>query len=181
MNVPVTNSAGQPTTLSVPLAAGDERVAGATCGSSGGNAPTATGGTPIGAVYVDPSGTVEAAATDGSAAAVTGVTVTLSRQDPSTLSYAPAPLGSAIMSLANRTSPQTTAADGAFGWDTVAGTYQIAAQNSGCTTSTASSLVETVPPPATGLVLTLDCLGLTRARSPTSPTVPALNSAPSGP
>ncbi len=143
----------------------------------GTNTPTPTATpvviTPIGSLYVDPSGTVQATATDGSTVPVSGATVTLSRQDPTSLSYTPVPNGSAIMSPSNRTNPQTTGATGTFAWDTIAGTYEISAQMAGCTPTPVTSPAETVPPPALGIVLTLSCPNLTLASTTTTLSTPA--------
>jgi hypothetical protein len=175
MNVPVTDSAGRSAVLPVPLLACDTRlVSAATCGGSG-SGSASSGGTPdysgtdvpIGGVYVDPSGIVQATTSNGSVVPLSGASVTLSIQDPTTSLYSAVPQGSDIMSPGNQINPQTTVADGSFGWDTLAGTYEITAQMSGCT-SPVTSPAETVPPPATGLVLTLNCPGLTQASTTTS-------------
>lgn len=176
MNVPVTDSAGRSAVLPVPLLACDTRlVSAATCGGSGSGSASSGGGTPgysgpnipIGGVYVDPSGIVQATTSNGSVVPLSGASVTLLLQDPTTSLYSAVPQGSDIMSPGNQINPQTTVADGSFGWDTLAGTYQITAQMSGCT-SPVTSPAETVPPPATGLVLTLNCPGLTQASTTTS-------------
>ena len=112
---------------------------------------------PIGGIYVDPSGVVETALPGGGTAPVSGATVTLSAQDPSSLTYAAVPSGSAVMSPSNRDNPTTTGADGSFGWDTIAGTYEITATDASCSNSPQTTGPITVPPPATGLVITLDC------------------------
>jgi len=179
MNVPVTDSAGRSAILPVPLLACDIRlVSAATCSAPGSGTPGGgSGGTPsysgpnipIGGVYVDPSGIVQASTSDG-VVPLSGASVTLSLLDPATGLYLAVPQGSDIMSPGNQINPQTTLADGAFGWDTLAGTYEITAQMSGCT-SPVTSPPETVPPPATGLVLTLNCPGLTQAATTTSLTV----------
>jgi hypothetical protein len=176
LNVPVTNSSGQPATLPVPLEACDERVVPPTqCGgqnpnTNGTNGTTTGGTTPVGGIFVDPSGTVDTTTAGGTMVPVAGATVTLSLEDPSTSTFAVVPNGSDVMSPANRTNPQTTGADGSFGWDTLAGTYQVSAAATGCTQTSASTLTETVPPPATGLVLSLDC---PNAPAPASTTLTA--------
>jgi len=172
MNVPVTDSAGQPATLLVPLLGCDTRVVpGSSCGG-GVTTSTTTGGTStIGGVYVDPSGTVQTSA----GVPISGASVALARQDSADSSYTTVPNGSDIMSPGNRVNPQTTGADGGFGWDTIAGTYEITAQKAGCG-SAVTSPAETVPPPVTGIVLTLACPTPTLASTTTTltptPTTP---------
>jgi hypothetical protein len=107
--------------------------------------------------YIDPSGFVK----NTVGTAVAGATVTLLHSDSSAGPFDTVPNGSDIMSPANRTNPDTTDSAGHFGWDVVAGYYQVRAQKAGCTavggdpfTSTA---VLTIPPPVTDLELTLDC------------------------
>ncbi len=103
--------------------------------------------------YIDPSGTV----VDESSAPVTGATVTLLASDDAAGPFTPVPNGSAVMSVANRTNPQTTGADGAYGWDVIAGFYEVTAHKDGCTDAT--SPVLSIPPAVTGLTLTLACGG----------------------
>ncbi len=171
ISCPGISSAAACSALAALASGGGGGGGGGGSGGGGGGAGGA-GGLGIGRIYVDPSGVVQATAGDGSTVPVSGATVTLSSQDPTTLSYSAVPNGSAIMSPANRTNPQITGATGTFGWDTLAGTYQVSATANGCTQTAASTLTETVPPPATGLVLTLSCPGLTLA-----PTTTTLSSA----
>ncbi len=103
-------------------------------------------------VYIDPSGKV----TDvGTGLGLAGVTVTLLRADRSTGPFVQVPNGSAVMSSGNRTNPGTTASDGSFGWDVIAGYYQIHASSTTC--GSADSAVMTIPPPVNNLVLALPC------------------------
>jgi hypothetical protein len=110
-------------------------------------------------VYIDPSGNV--VTTTGQP--IVGATVTLLRSDSSSGPFTQVPDGSAIMSPANRTNPDTTDADGHFGWDVIAGYYLVTAQADGChapgdpTTTTVQSHVMTIPPPVTDLLLVLEC------------------------
>jgi len=73
------------------------------------------------------------------------------------------PTGDAIMSPANRTNPDTTDAEGHFGWDVVAGFYKVRAEKAGCVApfDASQAYVETevlvIPPPVTDLDLRLDC------------------------
>ncbi|MHB8577548.1 MAG: dockerin type I domain-containing protein [Dehalococcoidia bacterium] len=54
----------------------------------------------------------------------------------------------------------TTDTQGRFGWDVLAGFYKVVATKTGCTaTATSTTGVLTIPPPVTGLVLTLNCPG----------------------
>jgi hypothetical protein len=100
-------------------------------------------------VYIDPSGTV----VDQNDAPVAGATVTLLQLVNGT--YAAVPDGSAVMSPANRNNPDTTNAAGQFGWDTVAGSYEVRAAAAGCSTVTTDPF--TIPPPVTGMVIALTC------------------------
>ncbi len=176
LNVPVTNSSGQAAQLLVPLLGCDERIvsaglchaesAGAGAGTGGGISGAPSVGQPIGSLYVDPSGVVETTTTGGTTVPLDGATVTLLQQGSSG-SYSTVPSGSDVMSPANRTNPVTTGEDGSFGWDTLAGTYEITASDSACTNS-ATSNPETVPPPATGIDLLLDCPGITQSSTVTT-------------
>lgn len=110
-------------------------------------------------IYIDPSGTV----VDQNATAVSGATVTLFWSDSAGGPFAAVPDGSGLMSLENRRNPDSSDANGHFGWDVIAGFYKIRAEKAGCVsptdatqTSVETSLLE-VPPEATDLVLTLDC------------------------
>lgn len=109
--------------------------------------------------YIDPSGRVRTPAGD----AVGGATVTLFRSDTATGTFTAVPAGSAIMSPANRSNPDTTGKDGSFGWDVTAGFYKVRAEKAGCTSPTnpAQTFVETpvltVPPAVTDIDLRLNC------------------------
>jgi hypothetical protein len=67
------------------------------------------------------------------------------------------------MSPANRTNPDTTDAEGRFGWDVIAGFYKVRAEKEGCVSpeNPLQAFVETqvleIPPPATDLELILNC------------------------
>ena len=109
-------------------------------------------------IYIDPSGVVQRP--DGTP--VAGATVTLHQFDEALGAFAQVPDGDAVMSPSNRTNPDLSNGAGRFGWDTIAGTYRIRAEKSGCfAPGSASSFVETdaieVPPPRLDLVLVLDC------------------------
>ncbi len=103
-------------------------------------------------IYIDPSGVVRNAATG---APIGGATVTLFRSDSSGGPFDQVPDGSAIMSPGNRSNPDTTASDGSFGWDVIAGYYKVRAEASGC--NAAETSVLTIPPPVTDLELNLTC------------------------
>jgi len=112
------------------------------------------GTTFIGGMYIDPSGTVDVSA-PGGAEPFAGATVTLEQAGSAAGPFSAVPNGSSVMSPSNRVNPATSDAQGSFGWDVLSGYYEITATASGC--STASSPVLTIPPPVTGLVLTLTC------------------------
>jgi hypothetical protein len=104
-------------------------------------------------IYIDPSGTVVDA--NNGNAPVAGATVTLLSSDSLTGTFTAVPSGSAVMSPANRTNPDTSHENGAFGWDTVPGYYEVEATKAGCGTSTTPAFQ--VPPPVTNLQLVLHC------------------------
>ncbi len=125
------------------------------------------GNTSGGGGYVDPSGTV--LVTDGHtiAAPLSGATVTLEQGPTLAGPFSAVPNGSAIMSPANRVNPGTTDTQGQFGWDVLAGSYEVTATSPGCTPAGTAALA--IPPPVTGLSLTITC--------PTMPTRDATQSA----
>jgi uncharacterized repeat protein (TIGR01451 family) len=110
-------------------------------------------------IYIDPSGTV----VDGnnSDAPVSGATVTLLSAPTLSGPYTPVPNGSDVMSQANRVNPDTSRSDGSFGWDTVAGFYEVEASKRACG-STRTEPFE-VPPPQTDLKLVLHCVAISPA------------------
>jgi Zn-dependent metalloprotease/PKD repeat protein len=118
-------------------------------------------------LYIDPSGTV----VDTASHPVEGATVTLLRSDDLSGPFTPVPDGSGLMSVANRQNPMTTAEDGHYGWDVVAGYYRVRARRSGCVSAAdpavayAESAVLTIPPQVTDLRLVLSCVN----RAPTAP------------
>lgn len=114
-------------------------------------------------IYVDPSGLV----VDQHGNPIPGATVTLLRSDNPDGPFTPVPDGSPLMSPGNRANPDTTTANGTFGWDVLTGYYQVQASKSGCTSpqdpnaTAVTSRPFEVPPPMTGLRLTLECAGAT--------------------
>ena len=105
-------------------------------------------------IYVDPSGTV----VDGNHGntPVAGATVTLLSSDSLTGTFTAVEDGSPVMSPANRANPDTSHANGAFGWDTVPGYYEVRATKPKCGTVTTEAFQ--VPPPQTNLELVLHCV-----------------------
>jgi hypothetical protein len=116
-------------------------------------------------IYIDPSGHVRTATGDP----IAGATVTLFRSDSAGGPFAVVPNGSAVMSPANRVNPDTTDANGRFGWDVITGFYRVRASAQGCVSPTdpSASFVETavltIPPPVTDLDLRLSCPSTNRA------------------
>lgn len=114
-------------------------------------------------VYIDPSGEV----VDQNGAPIAGATVTLLSASSQAGPFTPVPNGSAVMSPANRINPSATNGQGLFGWDVAAGYYEVSASEPGCSApgnpsqTTVTSSVLTIPPPATGLTLTMNCAGST--------------------
>jgi len=194
LQVPVQEPGTMPATLYVDLHGCDARIAAAagleTCflgvgaesapdvlpggipfpggGGSGGNGGGTSDG---GGGWIDPSGVVMV--TDGHTAPVPagGISVTLSQGPSLQGPFTPVPSGSAVMSPANRTNPDATRSGGQFGWDVLAGLYQVTATAPGCTPSSTPTLA--VPPPQVGLTITLTCAAVgARAPTTTSATVP---------
>lgn len=112
-------------------------------------------------VYIDPSGNV----VDTEGNPVAGATVTLLRSDTEAGPFTQVPDGSSIMSPENRTNPDLTDENGAFGWLTLAGYYKVRAEKAGCnapgdpSTPTVETPALPVPPEQVGLVLVLECGG----------------------
>lgn len=131
------------------------------------NCPTGNGSTSFG-IYIDPSGNV----VDTAGQPIAGASVTLLRSDSPSGPFVQIPDGSPLMSPGNRTNPDQTGTDGAFGWDVVAGYYIVRAQKQGCvdpdnpSVDHVDSPVLTIPPPALNLKLRLKCGG----PGPTPPT-----------
>lgn len=100
---------------------------------------------------------------DESGNPVAGATVTLSRSDGPLGPFTVVPNGDPTMSPMNRTNPDTTAADGHFGWDVIGGYYQIRVEKAGCTDPNNPSVdyvdspVLQIPPSMAGLKLILNC------------------------
>jgi Nidogen-like/Carboxypeptidase regulatory-like domain len=104
-------------------------------------------------IYIDPSGTV----VDGNKgnAPVAGATVTLLSSDSLTGTFTPVANGSPVMSPANRTNPDTSHANGSFGWDTVPGYYEVEASKAGCGKTMTAAFQ--IPPAVENLQLVLHC------------------------
>ncbi len=125
-------------------------------------------------IYIDPSGRV----VDTHGRLLPGATVTLLRSDVVDGPFVAVEDGSAVMSPANRHNPDTTGADGTFGWDVIAGYYRVQATAAGCTPG--ESEVLTIPPPATDLTVTLDCPYHAVAVTRTGTGTGTVTSAPAG-
>jgi hypothetical protein len=114
----------------------------------------------------DPSGTV----VDTNGNPVNNATATILVQGSPGGSFTPVDPASGTIDPA--TNPETTGSSGAFDWDALAGTYEIEASAGGCHAPADASQPNVftspflVPPPVTGLVLTLDC-GVTAPPKPT--------------
>src|SRR5258706_497106 len=107
--------------------------------------------------FIDPSGNV----LDTHGNPVVGATVTIERSDTPDGPFVAPPDGSPLLSPS--INPQTTDADGFFRWDVVSGYYRLLVTKAGCTAPAAPnpavvmSAVYRIPPPVTGLVLTMLC------------------------
>jgi hypothetical protein len=110
-------------------------------------------------IYIDPSGFVRTVG----GAPIAGATVTLSRSTAAGGPFAIVPNGDAIMAPHNRRNPDTTRADGGFGWDVVSGFYVVRASKPGCVDPAdpskdyVESKVMQIPPAVTDLDLRLAC------------------------
>ncbi len=104
-------------------------------------------------IYIDPSGVVVDA--DNGNVPIGGATVTLLTASSITGAFTPVPNGSSLMSPANRANPDTSHSDGAFGWDTVPGFYEIEASKPGCGRTIVPAFQ--VPPPVANLQVALHC------------------------
>jgi hypothetical protein len=102
-----------------------------------------------GSVYIDPSGTIVDACTNNPIEAAT-VTI-LVESPPGTGNYIIAP--AATPPLIPDTNPQTTLADGAYGWDVTPGNYIVRAEKANYITN--ESVVLAIPPPVTLLTIPL--------------------------
>jgi hypothetical protein len=110
-------------------------------------------------IWIDPSGVV----VDTNGQAVSDATVTLYRADAVSGPFDLVVSGSGVMSPGNRLNPMQTDTAGHFGWDVIAGYYEVQAAKSGCVAANnhaqayAQTEVLTIPPPVTGLRLVLYC------------------------
>ncbi len=129
---------------------------------------------PIGIIgcdfWIDPSGTV----VDTTGNAIAGATVTLLSQLTAGEPFAPVPALSGEIQPAEN--PEKTGTSGEFDWDALAGTYKVEATAPGCYQpgNAGEANVFTspfvIPPPAVGLMLTLECPG----SKPIAPSVTTL-------
>ncbi|MDO8617158.1 MAG: SdrD B-like domain-containing protein [Dehalococcoidia bacterium] len=100
-----------------------------------------------GSIYVDPSGTIVDAC---SGDPIAGATVTLLKEfPPGSGAYVVPDTADHIPAV----NPETTAADGAYGWVVVPGTYEVMASAPGYGDATSAPLV--IPPAVTDLTLAL--------------------------
>lgn len=101
-------------------------------------------------LYIDPSGIVTDSGTP-----VAGATAKLLEAPTRLGPFTEVPNGSEVMSPDNRKNPDLTNAMGEFGWDTVAGYYEVEASKSGCGRTVTEAFK--VPPPVTNLEVVLHC------------------------
>ncbi len=124
-------------------------------------------------LFVDPSGTV----VDTTGNPLSGATVTLLSQAPGGGPFSAVDASGGTIIPA--TNPETSGASGAFEWDALAGAYEVQASAPGC--HAPDDAVEpnvftspfSVPPPAVGLVVTLECPGSTAPKPSVSGLSPA--------
>lgn len=110
-------------------------------------------------IYIDPSGWVRTV----NGTPITDATVTLYRSDTPEGPFTLVPDDSGLMSPMNRRNPDTTDSNGHFGWDVIAGYYQVRAAREGCVSPInadqpyVESEVLTIPPEVLNLDLRLEC------------------------
>ena len=102
-------------------------------------------------IFLDPSGRILNSCTGGP---LEGATVTLLKEDPVGSGIFVTPSTADHLPDAN---PQTTAADGTYAWVVVPGTYKVSASKSGFSSGASVPLV--IPPPATGVDISLTPAG----------------------
>ncbi len=129
--------------------------------------------------YHDPSGVVSAQQ-GGSTFPLPGASVTLNAGPTTSGPFTAVPNGSAVMSPTNQNNPTTTDGTGMYMWDVVSGYYQVHAHDAACANDATSGSL-TVPPPATGVDLTLTgCNGLTPPPATTTVLTPSASPALAG-
>jgi hypothetical protein len=123
---------------------------------------------------------------DATGAAIAGATVTLMHAGSPNGPFTPIPAGSVLMALSNRSNPDSTDAEGRFGWDVAPGYYELRASAPGytceagalslgmrCVGDAVVTGVIAVPPAALDLVLPLRALSASSRPVPTGGTPPA--------
>ncbi len=125
-------------------------------------------------IRIDPSGSV----LDTNGNPISGATATLLTSPTASGPFTAVPGGSDIMDPS--TNPEITDSNGQFHWEVFAGYYEVQATAAGCSApgdssqSTVTTPVLQVPPPQTGLVLTMSCSG---SPPPPTPAVTGLGTA----
>ncbi|HET9058419.1 MAG TPA: hypothetical protein VFN61_00745 [Acidimicrobiales bacterium] len=109
-------------------------------------------------IFVQP----QAHVVDQDGNAVEGATVTLLSADNPAGAFGSVPTGSALLSPDATANPQTTGPDGSFGWDAMAGYYEVQASAPGCVPAADTSQATATSPVfdgtlPLGLQLVLDC------------------------
>lgn len=119
----------------------------------------------------DPSGTV----VNQDGIPIPGATVTLLRADSAIGPFAALPSGSNQLAWYSPTNPETSDAQGGYGWDVYPGYYQVQASAPHCAAPgnpgqpAVLSDIKQVPPAVTGLTLTLQCTQVAATLAITSP------------
>lgn len=131
----------------------------------------AGGGGPDPQTPNDPSGTI----VNQNGTPIPGATATLLRADSASGPFVALPSSSTQLAWYTPTDPETTDAQGRYGWDVYAGYYQVQASAPHCAApgnpgqAAVLSDVKQVPPAVTGLTLTLQCTQVPAGLTITSP------------
>ncbi len=142
--------------------------------------PSSDPSPPTSNTLIDPSGNV----VDVNGSPISGATVTILRSDDVAGPFAP--VGPTSAGIQPPVNPETTGADGAFHWDVSAGYYQLQATAAGCyqpgspSQPTVTSATYPVPPPQTGLVLTMQCGNVPAPPAPTVTSIDQTQGPPGG-
>ncbi len=130
--------------------------------------------------YIDPSGTV----LDTNGHPIKGATVTILHSYTKNGAYLA--VSKTSPGILPATDPETTASDGVFHWEVYAGWYKVQASAPGCVNPARRSAKTVtigpypVPPPQTGLTITMSCRNEAKAPVPKITSLSAASGSPAG-